>query len=160
MKFSNLNNNPFSRLHMATYHTGHYNSFHSIAYCNIYAIVYYMYYDYPSVKAPGLEIGGSVVNALLLLQYNQYVTSHFKGYRQTSNISRTKCQNLNVSRLVLHLSLPNSLMPGVKSRMTMWLEQRRQALLQLYLSDQLCYCLLRCVYIRSLAVGSFWWKSL
>ena len=37
--------------------------------------------------------------------------------RQTSNISHTKSQNLNASRLVLHLSLPNPLKPGVKSRM-------------------------------------------
>ena len=38
-------------------------------------------------------------------------------YRQTSNINRTKLQNLNVSRLVLKLSLCNLLMPGIKSRM-------------------------------------------
>ena len=40
-------------------------------------------------------------------------------YRQTSNISSTKSQNLNVSHLVLQLSLPNPLKPGVKSRMKM-----------------------------------------
>ena len=40
-------------------------------------------------------------------------------YRQSSNISRTKFQNLNVSRLVLQLYLPNPLKPGVKSRMKM-----------------------------------------
>ena len=40
-------------------------------------------------------------------------------YHQTSNISRIKSQNLNVSRLVLQLSLPNPLKPGVKSRMKM-----------------------------------------
>ena len=38
-------------------------------------------------------------------------------YRQTSNIRRTKSQNLNVSLLVSQLSLPNPLKPGVKSRM-------------------------------------------
>ena len=38
-------------------------------------------------------------------------------HRQTSDISRTKSQNLNVSRLVLQLSLPNTLNPGVKSKM-------------------------------------------
>ena len=43
-------------------------------------------------------------------------------YRQTSQISRTKSQNLNLSRLVLRLSLPNPLKPGVKSRMKMELE--------------------------------------
>ena len=35
-------------------------------------------------------------------------------YRKISIISRTKFQNLNDSRLVLHLSLPNLLKPGVK----------------------------------------------
>ena len=38
-------------------------------------------------------------------------------YRQTSDISRTKSKNLNVSRLVLKMSLP--LKPIVKSRMKM-----------------------------------------
>ena len=41
------------------------------------------------------------------------------GYSQTFNIRCTKSQNLNVSRLVLQLSLPNPLKPGVKSRMKM-----------------------------------------
>ena len=35
-------------------------------------------------------------------------------YRQICNISRTKSQNFNVSRLVLQLSLANPLKPGVK----------------------------------------------
>ena len=35
-------------------------------------------------------------------------------YRKLSNIRRTKSQNLNDSRLVLHLSLPNLFKPGVK----------------------------------------------
>ena len=61
-------------------------------------------------------------------------------YRQTSNISHTKFQNLNVSRLVLQLSLPNLLKPGVKSRIKMQLEQRRQAMLQLNLGDQQFCC--------------------
>ena len=38
-------------------------------------------------------------------------------YRQVSNIRHTKSQNLNVSCLVLQLSLRNLLKPGVKSRM-------------------------------------------
>ena len=49
-------------------------------------------------------------------------------YRQSSSIRRTKSQNLK-------LSLSNPLKPGVKSRMKMLLEQRRQAMLQLHLSD-------------------------
>ena len=40
-------------------------------------------------------------------------------YRQISNISRTKYQNLNMSCVFLQLSLPNSLKPGVKSRTKM-----------------------------------------
>ena len=36
-------------------------------------------------------------------------------YRKASSISRTKFQNLTVSRVVLQLSLPNPLNPGVKS---------------------------------------------
>ena len=71
--------------------------------------------------------------------------SHGIDYRKISNIRRTKFQNLNDSRLVLHLSLPNLLKPGVKQRMKMQLEQRRQALLQLHLSDQQHNCLQRCV---------------
>ena len=65
-------------------------------------------------------------------------------YRKTSSICRTKYQNLNVSCLALQLSLPNPLKPGVKLRMKMQLEQRRQAMLQLHLSYQQFYCLLRC----------------
>ena len=40
-------------------------------------------------------------------------------YRQISNIRRTKSQTLNASCLVLQLSLPNPLKPGIKSRMKM-----------------------------------------
>ena len=39
---------------------------------------------------------------------------HDKIYCQTSNIRHTSSQNLKVSRLVLQLSLPNLLKPGVK----------------------------------------------
>ena len=40
-------------------------------------------------------------------------------YRQFSNVRGTQSQNINVSRLVLLLSLPNPLKPGVKLRMKM-----------------------------------------
>ena len=40
-------------------------------------------------------------------------------YRQISNIGRTKSQHLDVPRLVLQLSLPKPLKPGVKLRMKM-----------------------------------------
>ena len=36
---------------------------------------------------------------------------------------------------------------GIKSRMKMQLEQRRQALLQLHLSDQQFYCLVGCALL-------------
>ena len=67
----------------------------------------------------------------------------WKMHCQASSISRTKSQSLNVSCLVLQLSFPNPTKPVVKSRMKMQLEQRRQAMLQLHLSDQPFYCLLR-----------------
>ena len=38
----------------------------------------------------------------------------FSKYRKISNISRTKSQNLNDSRLILHLFVSNILTPGVK----------------------------------------------
>ena len=66
-------------------------------------------------------------------------------YRKVSNIRRTKSQNWNDSHLVLKLSVPNPLKPGIKSRMKMWLEQRRQAMLQLHLSDQQFNWLQRCI---------------
>ena len=47
------------------------------------------------------------------------VMNRFDTYRKTSSISRSKPQNLNVSHLVLQLSLPNSLKPNVKLRMKM-----------------------------------------
>ena len=64
-------------------------------------------------------------------------------YCQISNIRCIKSQNLNVSHLVLQLSLWNLLKPGVKSEIKMWLEQRRQAMFQLHLSDQQFHCLLK-----------------
>ena len=66
-------------------------------------------------------------------------------YCQFSSIRRTQSPSINVSRLVLQLSLPNPLKPRVKLRMKMWLEQRQQAMLQLHLSDQQFFCVLRCV---------------
>ena len=73
-------------------------------------------------------------------------------YHQIYNIRRTKSHNLTVSRLALQLPFCNLLKPGVKFWMKMWLEQRRQAMLQLHLSDQWFNCLLRCACIRGLTV--------
>ena len=58
--------------------------------------------------------------------------------RQTSNI-RHKIPNLNVSRLVLLLSLTNPLKPGVTSRMKL-----KQSMVKIHVSPQQSYCLLRC----------------
>ena len=65
-------------------------------------------------------------------------------YYKTSSISRTKFQNLNVSCILMQLSSFNPLKPGVKLKMKMLLEQRRQAMLHLYLSYQLFHCPLGC----------------
>ena len=59
---------------------------------------------------------------------------------QTSNIRSTKSPKINIFRLVLQSSLSNSLKPGVKSRIKMYLEQRWQ----LHLSGQQFHCLRRC----------------
>ena len=62
-------------------------------------------------------------------------------YRKASNIRRTKCQNINPSRLVLQLPFYNILKPSAKWRVKMYLGQRRQAMLRLHLSDQQLHCL-------------------
>ena len=67
-------------------------------------------------------------------------------------IRYTKAQNLNVSRLILQLSLRNLLKPGVRLKMKTKLEQSRQALLQLHLNDRHFCCQLRCAYIRDLTI--------
>ena len=62
-----------------------------------------------------------------LVQHNEYLSNTdgwalmiwYYQYRQFSNISCTQSQNVNVSHLVLQLSLPNPLKPCVKLRMKM-----------------------------------------
>ena len=44
---------------------------------------------------------------------------HVYIYPQASNVRHTKSQNSNVSHLILQLSMPNPLKPGVKLRMKM-----------------------------------------
>ena len=73
--------------------------------------------------------------AMLVMNHN---------YCKIYSISRAKSQSLNVSCILLQLSSLNPLKPGVKLRMKRSLEQHRQALLQLLLSYQQFYCLLRC----------------
>ena len=60
----------------------------------------------------------------------------YSACHQTTSLSHTESQNLNVSRLVLQLSLPNPLKPGVKLRIKLKFEQHREVMLQLHLSDQ------------------------
>ena len=91
---------------------------------------------------------------------NHLVRLEQKIYCKISNIRCTKSQHLNVSHLVLQLSLLNPLKPGVKSRMKMYLEQRRQSMLQLHLSDQKFYCLQRClIYYRFDSISIYLQRS-
>ena len=69
---------------------------------------------------------------------------HSRDYRQTSNVKRTTSQHSNVSRFVTQLSLPDTLKPSVRSIINMQMEQHRQAMLQLHLNEQQCYCLSEC----------------
>ena len=46
--------------------------------------------------------------------FRLFAQQFVQAYPKLSNIKRTKSQNLNDSRLVLHLSLCNLLKPGVK----------------------------------------------
>ena len=84
---------------------------------------------------------------------SRWFSDSHQAYHQTSNIGSTEIQNLNVSRLVLQLSLPSPLKPGVKSRMKIYSELRQQAVLQLHLSDQQFYCLLDGWFCQT---GSSW----
>ena len=56
---------------------------------------------------------------VLLTQWLINSIAFVSEYRQISNIRRAKSQNLNVSHVILQLSLPKSIEPGVKSRMKM-----------------------------------------
>ena len=58
-------------------------------------------------------------NEWVTLDLTLQCLSHIDFYRQTANVSHTKYQHLNVSRLLLQLSLPNPVKPSVKSRMKM-----------------------------------------
>ena len=56
---------------------------------------------------------------VLLTQWLINSIAFVSEYRPISNIRRAKSQNLNVSHVILQLSLPKSIEPGVKSRMKM-----------------------------------------
>ena len=67
---------------------------------------------------------------------NSQVMASKSTYLHISNIMRTQLENVIVFRYALQLPLCILLHPGVKSKMKMYLEQRRQAMLRLHLSDQ------------------------
>ena len=73
-------------------------------------------------------------------------------YCETSTISHTRPQHINVSRLLLQLSVPNPVKPSVKPRMKMWLEHRRQAMLQLHLMISNFIATSGAAYIRCLII--------
>ena len=75
-------------------------------------------------------------------------------YQQTSNISWSKSQNLFLVSSFSCLC-PVHRTQVIKSRLKVQLEQRRQAMLQLHLSDQQFYCLLRCaLYYRCAGIDN------
>ena len=92
-----------------------------------------------------LKNNGSIILCVIILlwRYLHELWKHILS-RKISNIRRTKPENLSDCRLVLKLPLANPLKSGVKLRMKMQLEQRRQAMLQLHLSNQQYYCQLMC----------------
>ena len=65
------------------------------------------------------DVEGNISNGvdIFLPEYSRFSTRRF--YHKIYNIRWTKSQNLNDSPLVLQLSLPNPLKPGIKSRMKM-----------------------------------------
>ena len=71
----------------------------------------YETYPHPHIQSSVWELR---VTNLLLCIFVDVIESN-DVYHQTSSVSNTKTPNLNVSRLVLQLSLPNPLKPGVKS---------------------------------------------
>ena len=68
--------------------------------------------------------------------------------------------------MIVVWSLPNPLKPGIMLRMKIYLEQRRQAMLQLHLSDQWFYCQLSRVlyyiilYIIIIILLYYIWRKL
>ena len=72
----------------------------------------YLWYD----KSQGKFMDWWTVDTSAFLHDSDVINTD---YRKLSNIRRTKFQNLTDSCLVLNMSLPNLLKPGVKYRMKM-----------------------------------------
>ena len=79
------------------------------------------FHAYNKNSAAILLVHASRANIKRIIFYN----TSMQDYHQTSNIRCTKSQNLNVSCLVMQLSLCNLLKPGVKSRCC-WNSANRQ----------------------------------
>ena len=75
---------------------------------------------------------------------SQCLKSHAKWLLVRYIVQANNNENVKPLPLVLYLSLTNQLKPGVELRMKMQLEQCSQVMLQLHLSDQQFYCLIRC----------------
>ena len=67
-------------------------------------------------KLPDIVAMHEIKYIIILSTNTRKASCEYHPYHQTSNISRIKSQNLNIS-LVLQFSLPNPLKSGVKPRM-------------------------------------------
>ena len=74
---------------------------------------------FQSMLVKGAQGDSNLMVPLFLAGLSQSNNTPWHTYRKVSNISGIKFQNLNVSRLVVQLSLPNPMKPVVKSRMKM-----------------------------------------
>ena len=85
---------------------------------------------------------------------HQLIDIRRRMYRKISNIRRTESPNLNVSRLVLQLSLPNPMKPCVLSRewRCSWSSADRRCSNYIWVIDNFIACK-GATYIRDLTVG-------
>ena len=84
------------------------------------AISYWIIWWYPPVSATQTSVAKCLITThkeILHVYKTRHSGTH--GYRQVTNITRTKFQHLKDSRTVLRLSVRNPLKPDVKSRMKM-----------------------------------------
>ena len=88
--------------------------------CLYLAISYWIIWWYPPVSATQTSVAKCLITTHKEILH-VYKTRHSgtNGYRQVSNITRTKFQHLKDYRTVLRLSVRNPLKPDVKSRMKM-----------------------------------------
>ena len=76
-------------------------------------------YQYPAAACYNQTWPSALTQSPHNWQNNRNGGIFLETYRKLSNIRRTKSQHLNDSRLILQMSLPNLLKPGVKLRMKM-----------------------------------------